>query len=353
MDNEKNFNLIEKDFRDDISGTKTPLVTIGVTNYNGGAYLDHCISSILAQTVKSLEIIIVDDNSKDGSIERIKMLRDMHGNIRTLFHEENSGSPDLGRKEILNAAQGKYLMLVDSDDYFGDANTVEKFLYEFENFPELDYVYCNMLVVDKENRNIGLWSYKQYSDNKLIQDTFQRGGSGVIPMKGMFKKSFFEKNNLSWYSNYTAGDTLSALIYTKYGWKYRHLDLNLLCYRQYGESFTFNLEKRIKAILEILDYIIDNFREEIYFPGIPWQEFSKLTGYNIKNFLLGQFYFELLKVYYTEWSKFARDKRYLLESLAPLRDKILFYFKKWEECHHIFDTNLENILKEIEVMFEI
>lgn len=355
MNVERSLNSIENDYVNITSSINTPLITIGITNYNGNDYLDQCVTSILNQSFKSIEIIIVDDNSKDGSIEKIKTLEMQYKNIKAIYHSQNSGSPDLGRQEILNVAKGKYFMLVDSDDYFAENNTISKFLHEFENSPGLDYVYCNMMVVDKSGKHTGLWTYRQYIDDELIHDTFQRGGSGVIPMKGMFKRSFFIINNLSWHSNETAGDTLSALIYTKYGWKYKHLDLNLLCYRQYGESFTFKLEKRIKAITRILDYIIENFSEEIYFSKIPWNQLDVLTRYNIKMYLLGQFYYELLKVYYSQW--FALNKsqnkyeQNFMESLIPLKNQVLFYFNKCR-IPNLFYSNIEKILRDVDVMFK-
>lgn len=357
MNNEKNFISITNDYTSNISTSNTPLVTIGITNYNGNNYLDQCITSILSQSYKSIEIIIVDDDSMDGSIKNINNLEAKYKNITAIYHIENSGSPDLGREEILKAARGMYIVFVDSDDYLADEMAIEKLLQEFDKSPDLDYVYCNMLMVDKESNNIGLWNYKQYSDEELIHDTFQRGGSGVIPMKGMFKRNFFIRNNLSWHNNETAGDTLSALIYTKHGWKYKHLNLNLFCYRQYDESFSFNLEKRIKAILRILDYIIDNFSEEIYFSRIPWKEFDPLTKCNFKNYLLGQFYFELLKIYYSQWSSWSKNKGdykpYLIESLTPLRNKVLFYLEKWDASNYPFDSKVENILKEVESIFQM
>lgn len=356
MNNTENLKPLAKDNLNNRSSCTCPLVTIGITNYNGNNYLDQCVSSILNQSFKPIEIIIVDDNSQDGSLEKIKSLEASNENITAIFHSENSGSPDPGREEIIKAASGAYLMLVDSDDYFEDNMTIEKLLEVLQNSPELDYVYCNMLVVDREGKNIGLWNYRQYADNDLIRDTFQRGGSGVIPMKGMFKRSFFTMNNLSWYNNETAGDTLSAIIYTKHGWKYRHLDLNLLCYRQYGESFTFNLEKRTKAILKILDYIVENFGEEVYFPRIPWNGLSSLTRYNIKNYLLSQFYYELLRVYYSEWSNWSSIKGYgkenLIEALMPLRSKVLFYIEKVDSRREHFKHNVEKMLMEIESMFQ-
>lgn len=305
-----------------IEKTTIPLITVGITNYNGEGYLDECITSILHQSSKPIEIIIVDDNSQDNSIEKIKKLEGQYGNIRAIYHNKNSGCPDLGRQEIITSAKGDYLMFVDSDDYFAENVTIEKLLGEFKNSPELDYVYCNMLVVDKSSKQTGLWTYKQYCDDEIIHDTFQRGGSGVIPMKGLFKRDFFIKNTLSWHSNETAGDTLSALIYTKHGWKYKHIDLNLLCYRQYPESFTFNLEKRVNAIIRILEYIIDNFNEEIYFSKIPWNKYDSLKRQNMKTYLLSQFYFEVLKIYQSQLPSWSQ------ESLVPLKNQMHYYLNK-------------------------
>lgn len=341
------------EYNTEASTTASYLITIGITNYNCNSYLDECITSILNQSHKPIEIIIVDDNSTDGSREKIETLEKQHENIKAIFHSKNMGCPDTGRQEILDTARGRFLILVDSDDYFAEKDTVSKLLHEFEKYPELDYVYCNMLVVDKTSSKTGLWSYRQYTDDELIHDTFQRGGSGVIPMKGMFKKDFFIKNGLSWHSNETAGDTLSALIYTRHGWKYRHLDLNLICYRQYGESFTFNLEKRIRAIGRILDYIVDNFSEEIYFSKIPWSHLQALTRYNIKMYLLGQFYYELLKVYRSQWSSWNNSQGEnsidMTGALKPIKDKILFYFNRCK-TPNLFNSNILEILKDIDTL---
>jgi glycosyltransferase involved in cell wall biosynthesis len=357
MISEKTLNKCANDFINTTSESATSLVTIGITNYNGENYLDECIASILHQSIKSIEIIIVDDNSCDTSIEKIKNLEKQYKNIRAIYHRENSGSPDLGRQEIINEANGSYFMLVDSDDYFGDNMTIEKLLNEFKKIPGLDYVYCNMLVVDKSSKPIGLWTYRQYSDDELVHDTFQRGGSGVIPMKGMFKRDFFIKNQLSWHNNETAGDTLSALIYTKHGWEYKHIDLNLLCYRQYGESFSYNLEKRVKAIITILEYIIDNFSEEVYFSKIPWKQFDSINRENIKMYLLGQFYYEVLKVYYSQWSSLSQFKsenqQKIIESLSPLKNQVLLYLNKCNDTHHLFYSNIEKTLIEVKEMFQI
>lgn len=354
MNDEMNLDITQNYNINSESNNIIPLITIGVTNYNCSNLLDQCIESILNQSFKPIEIIIVDDNSMDGSIEKIKNYEKQYENIEAIYHHQNSGGPDLGRQEILSTSKGKYFMLVDSDDYFASSVTVEKLFEELNKSPELDYVYCNMLVVDKSGKQTDLWTYKQYSDNELIHDTFQRGGSGVIPMKGMFKKDFFIKNKLSWYSNENAGDTLSAIIYTKHGWKYKHLDLNLLCYRQYGESFTFNIEKRIKAMDRILNYIIDNFSEEVYFPKIPWSQLQIPTKYNIKMYLLGQFYYELLKVYNNQLLAWkcpqTEDKKNLIESLTPLKNQILSYFNNCR-TPNLFNSNIERILKDIDVMF--
>jgi glycosyltransferase involved in cell wall biosynthesis len=326
---------INPDSNDNGVPDTSPLVTIGITNYNSSDYLDECITSILNQSYKPIEIIIVDDNSQDDSIEKLKKLEAIYKNIIIIYHKENSGSPDLGRQEIISSANGDYFMLVDSDDYFAVDNTVGKLVEEFKNTPDIDYVYCNMIVVDKASKPTGLWVYKQYNDSELIKDIFRRGGSGVIPMKGLFRRDFFIKNNLSWHNNESAGDTLTALVNTKHGWRYKYLNLDLLCYRQYGESFTYNLEKRVKAISKILDYIVDNFNEEIYVPDVPWNQFDNMKRANVKTYLLGKFYIEIYKAYCSQWSSQykADDKKEpdLIKCLEPLKNKALHYLNKFQE----------------------
>lgn len=101
------------------------LITIIVPVYNIIEYLERCVNSIINQTYKDLEIILVDDGSTDGSGELCDRLALEDSRIR-VFHKPNGGSSsarNLGIKE----SHGEYIGFVDSDDYI-DSDFVELML---------------------------------------------------------------------------------------------------------------------------------------------------------------------------------------------------------------------------------
>ena len=94
---------------------KKALISIIVPVFNTSKYLPHCLDSILHQTYKNIEVIIVDDGSTDDSLKIIKKYAEDNENIRC-FTQKNCGQATARNKGI-KFANGDYIMLVDSDDY--------------------------------------------------------------------------------------------------------------------------------------------------------------------------------------------------------------------------------------------
>lgn len=101
---------------------KNPLISIIVPVYNIEEYLPRCIESVLEQTYENLELILVDDGSKDRSGEICDAYQKKDHRVRVI-HKENGGSSS-ARNEGIAVAKGLYLGFVDSDDY------IEKTMYE-------------------------------------------------------------------------------------------------------------------------------------------------------------------------------------------------------------------------------
>lgn len=101
---------------------KNPLISIIVPVYNIEKYLPRCIESVLEQTYENLELILVDDGSKDRSGEICDAYQKKDHRVRVI-HKENGGSSS-ARNEGIAIAKGLYLGFVDSDDY------IEKTMYE-------------------------------------------------------------------------------------------------------------------------------------------------------------------------------------------------------------------------------
>ena len=91
------------------------MISVIVPVYNAEPYLRECLDSILGQTYRELEIILVDDGSTDGSPQICEEYREKDERVR-VFHTENRGQ-SAARNLGIDDARGEWLMLVDSDDF--------------------------------------------------------------------------------------------------------------------------------------------------------------------------------------------------------------------------------------------
>ena len=99
------------------------LVSIIIPAYNTARLIGKCLSSVVEQTYKNLEIIVVNDASTDNTLQVITEFADKDFRIKIINHEINKGN-GIGRNNAIRAATGKFVYFVDSDDYI-EPNAVE------------------------------------------------------------------------------------------------------------------------------------------------------------------------------------------------------------------------------------
>lgn len=123
-----------------------PKVSVIVPVYNTEKYIRKCVDSIINQTLKDIEIILVDDGSTDNSPEILDeyIARDSRA---TVIHKENGGQGS-ARNIGLDIAKGEYIGFVDSDDWV-DLDMYEK-LYTNAKLTEADMVVCNRNVFNED-----------------------------------------------------------------------------------------------------------------------------------------------------------------------------------------------------------
>ena len=92
-----------------------PLVSVIVPVYNVEKYLEQCVDSVLNQTYRNLEIILVDDGSQDSSREICDTYINVDSRVKVI-HQENGGSSS-ARNAGLVCASGAYVFFLDSDDW--------------------------------------------------------------------------------------------------------------------------------------------------------------------------------------------------------------------------------------------
>lgn len=98
-----------------------PLISIIVPVYNCEQYIDKCISSILDQTYKNIEVICIDDGSPDNSAEILDSYAEKDKRVKVI-HKKNGGV-SFARNDGIKAANGKFIVFVDGDDWI-DTDTV-------------------------------------------------------------------------------------------------------------------------------------------------------------------------------------------------------------------------------------
>ncbi|WP_017401301.1 glycosyltransferase family 2 protein [Acinetobacter radioresistens] len=127
-----------------------PLVSVIVPVYNVEQYLDECLNSIRQQTYKNIEIIVVEDCSTDNSLNTLtKHLEDPR--VKLIQHEKNSGL-SAARNTGIDAANGDYIMFVDSDDYI-DFNLIKLCLDNIKD----------------NNTDIIIFDFHAFNDNEAIK----------------------------------------------------------------------------------------------------------------------------------------------------------------------------------------
>jgi len=132
---------------------KQPLVTISIATFNSGKTIFRALESIKSQTYKNIEIIIGDGGSKDKTIEIAKKY-----NCKICYGKE------LGRAryEILKRAQGKYLMIVDSDQWI-DATLIERAVKKMEKGKYDGLIFNEESIINKNSTLIEkLLSYDKW-----------------------------------------------------------------------------------------------------------------------------------------------------------------------------------------------
>lgn len=147
-----------------------PLFSVLVPVYNVEEYIDCCIQSLISQTYKNFEIILVDDGSKDKSGSICDTYKEHYDNIKVI-HKKNQGLIS-ARRIGLNNASGKYIVFVDSDDFL-DNNALEK----IHN------------IISKHDTDVVIYKWKTIDENNnLISDSID----GVLPEGIVSKEKVFE-----------------------------------------------------------------------------------------------------------------------------------------------------------------
>ena len=130
-----------------ICDANTPLVSVVFTSYNHQEFLQQALNSLINQTYKNIEIIIVDDNSSDGSKDILETYKNIK-NIKLHLLSKNTGSYVKASNYGANFANGEYLIFAQCDD-FSEPNQIQMLMDAFFLNENIGVVYSKSNLVDE------------------------------------------------------------------------------------------------------------------------------------------------------------------------------------------------------------
>ena len=247
-------------------------VSVIVPIYNTEKYLSRCIESLINQSEKDIEIILLNDGSTDKSEEVINSYKDKR--IKYI-KKENTGIGST-RNLGINKSKGEYLMFIDSDDYI-DLKCVEKmYNYAIKNKSDLvisDFYkdYGNKL----EEIKIQKFNGSSLKENPKIINYINLGPCNKLYKKEILKDTYFEEN----LKYEDAPFVIKAL---KNAHKITKINECLSYYVIHNNSQTTIRDKKIFDILEISNIIKNTLNEDIYHEELVNLLTMILTDYTIQ-----------------------------------------------------------------------
>lgn len=181
-----------------------PIISIIVPVYNAEQYLASCLNSLLAQSFDNIEILCINDGSKDNSLEILKTYKKINHKIR-VFSQENSG-PAKARNVGLENAQGEFIMFCDADDTY-EPNMCEE-MYRTISDKNVDVVMCNthwFLVDNVETNNSYAFNIEKSNKTDICPN---HRPTNVWLWNKIFKKSIIDCFNIRFPNFYLSDDNL-------------------------------------------------------------------------------------------------------------------------------------------------
>lgn len=295
-----------------------PKVSIIVPVYNVEMYIEKCLNSLVNQTLKDIEIIIVNDGSKDDSYKIVKKYQEKFNNI-VYLEKENGGLSD-ARNFGMPYAKGEYIAFLDSDDYV-EYDIYEK-MYNKAKETNSDYVECDFI-----------WEYP----NKSVIDTGEKYEGKhdmlqkvrVVAWNKLIKREILEKTKIQFPKGYRYEDIEFTYKLIPYINKSSCLREPLIHYIQRDGSISNVQNERTKEIFDVLDNVINYYKENNIY-----DEYKQELEYVYARFLFCSSLLRMAKI---------EDKNIKKELLKKTYENVYSKFPDWKNNKLLKDKSKKNI----------
>lgn len=244
---EEDKRLVEKQNTD-----KELLVSVVIPAFNNEKYLSSCLDSVLGQSMQNIEVICVEDGSTDNTLDIIKKYCNIDERVRMINYGRNMGTA-YARNRGLEAASGKYIYFLDSDDYILEKSMEE--LYAYAEKYQADCVYFDSkLQLETE----GLGSPKLQFELKNHNEEVMTGAELFCLLKRnnvytgsvcrqFWRMEYIKENNFNFPDGLLGEDALFSFQAMLAGKRMVIINKCYHVYRRHGGSMSTNVTAR-KAV---------------------------------------------------------------------------------------------------------
>ena len=298
------------------------MLSVIIPAYNVEKYIKRCINSVLSQDLKNIEIIVIDDGSKDKTSDICLEISKNNKNI--IYKKVQNRGCSAARNLGISMAKGKYIAFLDSDDWV-DLDMYINMVEEAEK-NQADIVICGFKKLD-ENKNLlsTVKIPKRNTKDEYIDCTTEWFSS---PCNKIYKRDLLEKNDIKFLLNiYTGEDMFFNFICFFYSKNIISLDEPYYNYFMNQNSVSNNYKNRTDIYIVIRELIffykrngvyeenINKIRECFKYHGImyPFDVLQKLSENKVKN-----------------WKRFYRKIKEEIDKLKEIETidiKIYYYYR--------------------------
>lgn len=238
-------------------------ISVVVPVYNVEKYLNRCVDSILNQTFRDFELILVDDGSKDKSGEICDEYAQKDKRVRVI-HKENGGVSK-ARNIGIDMALGEYIMFVDSDDYIDKVMLEELTKEELE---EYDLVVSSIRMMTNKGELYYSAGEKMHDVKTLLEDYCMDSFSAIClngPWCKRYRLDILKQNGIYFNSELSLGeDTVFNFDYIQFCDKIRCMAKSFYYYMRENElslfsGFQYNTYEQTKLVEEHIRIVLERF----------------------------------------------------------------------------------------------
>ncbi|HEY1280927.1 MAG TPA: glycosyltransferase, partial [Acidimicrobiales bacterium] len=213
-----------------------PTLSVTVTNFNYGRYLDQNLRSILEQSFDDFELILIDNASTDDSLEIMRSYAACDRRIRVIAHPENLGM-FASLEESCAVARGRYRVHVDADDWVLSPNAFKDQVDLLDQHPTMAFAYASLAMFDSGGTEI-LTSRPYPHDVVLTSETaLEQLLTFSLSHSGMMLRLDYYRETKGYPDAYPhVSDQLLAVRLCERGDLVGYLDRPLYAFRQHGHN---------------------------------------------------------------------------------------------------------------------